>query len=123
MKKLILVTLFAFGTFLMAQSQVLQYAMFNAGTSTWNFGMEDDGGSPPVYELDIQPTDFRTGFINNFQFDLEWKTENQFGCGTNQVETGPINTTLPLVCPVPAFINYQIFPFGFGNWGLNMTFN
>ena len=123
MKKLILLALFVFATFMVAQSQSLQYALYNNSNNTWNYKMDDAGPSPAVYELNILPTQQRNGFIFNFALPLEWAAENAFGCYTTQLETGPINTVLNLPCFPAASIEYKLVPFGFGNWGLKMAFN
>ncbi|MDF1698790.1 MAG: hypothetical protein P1U56_23250 [Saprospiraceae bacterium] len=94
----------------------MQYTLNNSSFATWNYGMDDVGPTGAIYELDINPTEVRTGVITDFAFPLEWKAENSFGCGVYDVITGPGIGGPAFPCVVPSSVNYnvtEVIPFVF----------
>ena len=109
MKKLLFVAIFSIGIFSMGQAQILDYYIYNASlTDTWNYGMDDAGPTPAIYELNIAPNDLRTGSIVNFAFQLEWKAEDSNNCGIYQNVPGPTGVVIaPTSCP-GTNVTYQV---------------
>lgn len=103
MKKLLFAAMFSIGIFSMSEAQVMDYYLSNASpTDTWQFGMDDAGPFPAIYESNILPGELRTGSIPFlFAFPLEWKAEDSNNCGVYQFVPAPIpaGITVPTTCP------------------------
>ena len=119
MKKLFFAAIFSIGLFTMGQAQILDYYVYNASSvDTWHYAMADAGPTPAIYELNIAPNTNRTGTINNFAFQLEWKAVDTNNCSVYQYVAGPTgvvnaptscfgtNATYQLGVIVPGFHYY-----------------
>jgi len=101
MKKLFFAAIFSIGLFSISQAQSLDYYIANSDPiDIWDFGMDDAGPFPAVYELNILPGQLRTGSIPFlFAFPLEWKAQDSNGCGIYQFVPGPTGViTAPSSC-------------------------
>jgi len=109
MKKLLFIALFFIGFVSMSNAQTFTYYLSNSSpTDTWQFGLDDAGPTPAVYEYNILPGQFRTGSFNNFAFQLEWKAEDSNNCGIYQNNAGP---TAVITAPTSCFgtnVTYQV---------------
>jgi len=78
---------FSLVCFAALSGQVLDYQLYNSSTTKqWNFGMDDAGPFPAIYELSMQPSTRTAGSIPLlFAFPLEWKAEDSNGCGVYEV--------------------------------------
>ena len=125
MKQLLFVCLLIAGFSLNSEAQVLNYYLYNNSTQVWNFAMDDAGTSPALYELNINPTDSRSGALNTFlqpfSFPLDWKAGSNTGCSVYSTETGPVNTNITTSCG--SVINYKIVPVAPFLVVLKMQFN
>ena len=110
MKKLFFIALFSFGLMTMSYAQILTYTLTNSSsTVTWDYAMDDAGPTPAIYELNILPGGVRTGFINNFAFNLEFKCQNSNNCGAYQNVPGPTpGVYVPIACGVPTGLKYKV---------------
>jgi len=109
MKKLLLLAFFMVGLFTVSNAQFLVYSLTNSSsTYTWDYVMTDAGSGILTTEAAILPGTSRSGAVSGFAFDLKFKAQNNIGCGTGQVITGPSSASIPITCIVPAGLKYKI---------------
>jgi len=117
MKKLLFIALFSLGIFSVSNAQWMTYSLTNSGVDTWDLKMADAGIAGSTAELNILPTQVRTGARGpGFAFAFEFKCQNSNGCGTYQfVPTTTNGVFVPINnCGTPTALKYRfvnVIPF------------
>ena len=123
MKKLIFVFLLMAGLFVNTDAQTMQYVVYNASSTVYDFKMADSNGNE-AEELNIAPGEERNGGWVGFMFDFYWKGANSFGCDFNNQASGPVTeTTVGFPCFPPASYTYKIVQVGFNDYVFKISLN
>lgn len=112
MKKLLFIALFSIGIFSVTNAQYLVYDITNYNNAgvTWDVGMANAGTPGATYELNILPSQNRSGVITGYAFPFEFKCQDSNGCGAYQfVPTTTTGIGVPInSCIVPTGLKYRL---------------